>query len=180
MASTTSLILEMDSNSAYQHIFGSLTKTGVEPTFQTPPNRVNFTLWKNQWGFKYGFDGEATISQLPDKRSNAVIKLEAGKNTVIYAVGTALVLAVIFLWLLGVWGVIVAIVAGVGLFWYYVVDFPEKILKNIRAAANVAPVTPTTYPSRSTPQSAARFCWNCGTQIPAPAIFCLQCGSKQQ
>src|SRR3972149_6854691 len=123
MVSTGSLVLEMDENLAYDHILSSLKTAGVETTFQTPPNKIEFTMQKSQWGFKFGCEGEASISQLSGGKSNVVIRVKPSSNTVIYAVGMGLVLALIFLWLLGVWGVIVAIAAAVGLFWNYVVNF---------------------------------------------------------
>lgn len=180
MASSGSIVLDMNQNAAYDRALSILRATGAELTFQTPPNKVEFSVQKSEWGFKIACEGEATISPLPDGKSNVVIEVSASKNTMMYAIVTEIVLFAFMWFLLGIFGLLIAIVGGVWMFWSYVIDFPEKTFKKIRVAGmQEVPVVSREAKLPVPSAGNTKFCISCGKTIVLDASFCQYCGKKQ-
>lgn len=185
MASSGSIMLEMNQNAAYNKFLEILRASGAEPTFQMPPGRVEFTSQKSEGGMKVVCEGEATVTQVQD-RTSVALEVHASKNTVMYVVVLELVVFLVLWFLLGIIGIIASVVVGLWMFWSYIMDFPEQTFKKIRTAAMQVPSVPAIAqearqpaPSPASSAENTKFCISCGKKIPPEASFCQYCGVKQ-
>lgn len=182
MASSGSIMLEMNKNAAYNKFLEILRTSGAESTFQMPPDRVEFTIQKNEGGMKVMCEGEATVTQVQDKTSVAV-EVHTSKNTVMYIVVLELVTFLALWFLLGIIGIIMSLVVGLWMFWSYVMDFPERTFKKIRMAAmqvsSMPVIAQEDKPSPVSSTENTKFCISCGKKIPPEANFCQYCGMKR-
>ncbi|MBI2858904.1 MAG: zinc-ribbon domain-containing protein [Chloroflexi bacterium] len=187
MADIGSITFQKDAQSTYEHMLSILKTVGAEATFQTPPSSIGFSVSKSSGGFKYGCEGELTIAPLPDGKTNVVVRVRSTSTTLAYTLGSTAIIGVV-LWFLfrlalgtegAIWGVIVAVAAGVGLFWQYSANFPGKTLNQIKQAAAQVVSTSSGEPKDAASPASTKFCNHCGQKIPAQASFCQHCGHKQ-